>query len=186
MAAPSARPSPSRRPILIALAVALAATLAVIGVVAVSRSEQGGGDSIEKGKPAPDIAGTTLDGTPFRLADLRGRPVILNFWGPTCVPCRTEFPLLKSKLAAHAADGLVVVGILMADPPDLARTFIAEQGATWATVNDPGDAIRHAYRVVARPQSYFIDRDGILRSIQVGEVQDADFERQYGLISGGS
>jgi cytochrome c biogenesis protein CcmG/thiol:disulfide interchange protein DsbE len=186
VAAPSVRSSPSRRPILIALAVAAAATLAVIGVVAVSRSGQGGKDTIEKGKPAPEIAGTTLDGMPFRLADLRGRPVIVNFWGPTCVPCRTEFPLLKSKLAQHAADGLVVVGILMADPPDLARTFIAEQGATWATVDDPGGAIKQAYRVVARPQSYFIDRDGVLRSIQVGEVQDADFERQYGLISGGS
>ena len=184
MAAPSIRPSPSRRPILIALAVAAAVTLAVIGVVAVSRSGQDGGNTIEKGKPAPDIAGTTLDGTPFRLADMRGRPVIINFWDPTCVPCRTEFPLLKSKLAAHAADGLVVVGVLMTDPPELARTFIAQQGATWATVDDPGDAIRQAYRAVARPQSYFIDRQGILRSIQIGEVQDADFERQYGLISG--
>jgi cytochrome c biogenesis protein CcmG/thiol:disulfide interchange protein DsbE len=186
VAAPSIRPSPGRRPILIALAVAAAVTLAVLGVVAVSRSGQGGGDTIEKGKLAPDIAGTTLDGTPFRLADLRGRPVIINFWGPTCVPCRTEFPLLKSKLAAHGADGLVVIGVLTADPPDLARTFIAQQGAAWATVTDPGEAIRHAYRVVARPQTYFIDRAGILRSIQIGEVQDADFERQYGLISGRS
>ena len=72
----------------------------------------------------------------------------------------------------------------MADPPDAARTFIADQGATWDTVDDPNGAIRSAYRVVARPQSYFIDRDGILRSIQIGEVRDADFERQYGLIAG--
>jgi cytochrome c biogenesis protein CcmG/thiol:disulfide interchange protein DsbE len=180
------RPSPSRRPILLALALAVAATLAVVGVVAVTRPGQSGGPTIERGKPVPEITGTTLDGTPFRLADLRGKPVIINFWGPTCVPCRTEFPLLKSKLTAHAADGLVVVGILMADPPDLARTFIAEQGATWATVDDGAGVIRAAYRVAARPQSYFIDREGILRSIQIGEVRDADFERQYSLISGGS
>jgi cytochrome c biogenesis protein CcmG/thiol:disulfide interchange protein DsbE len=186
VAAPSLRPSPARRPILVALGVALAVTLAVAGVVALTRPAQDGASAIERGKPAPDIAGTTLDGTPFRLSDLRGRPVVVNFWGPTCVPCRTEFPLLKSKLAAHAADGLAVIGILMADPPDLARTFIAEQGATWATVDDPGGTIRQAYRVAARPQSYFIDRDGILRSIQVGEVNDADFERQFGRISGGS
>jgi hypothetical protein len=74
----------------------------------------------------------------------------------------------------------------MADPPDLARSFIAEQGATWATVDDPDGAIKGGYRVFFRPQSYFIDRDGILRSIQAGEVRDADFERQYALISGGS
>jgi cytochrome c biogenesis protein CcmG/thiol:disulfide interchange protein DsbE len=181
VAGPSVGPWPRRRPIILALVLAAAATVAVVGVVALTRP---GGSLI--GKPAPDIAGTTLDGTSLRLADLRGRPVVVNFWGPTCIPCRDEFPLLKSKLTDHAADGLVVVGVLMADPPDLARTFITEQGATWQTVDDPDGAIRQAYRVAARPQTYFIDRDGILRSIQIGEVRDADFERQYGLISGAS
>jgi cytochrome c biogenesis protein CcmG/thiol:disulfide interchange protein DsbE len=185
MGAASVNRSPDRRPILLALALAIAAALAVGLVVVVSRPSSGGG-AIERGKPAPDIVGTTLDGAPFRFADLRGRPVIVNFWGPTCVPCRDEFPLLKAKLTEHAADGLVVVGVLMADPPDLARTFIAEEGATWPTVDDPGGTIRNAYRVVARPQSYFIDRNGVLQSIQIGEVRDVDFERQYGLISGGS
>ena len=102
------------------------------------------------------------------------------------MPCRNEFPLFKAKLTQHAADGLVVVGILMADPPDQARTFIADEGATWATVTDPNGAIKGAYRVAVRPQSYFIDRAGILRSIQIGEVRDEDFERQFGLISGAS
>ena len=167
-----------------ALVLAVVVTLGVIGVVAVTRPPDT--SPIAKGQPAPDIVGTTLDGAPFRLADLRGRPVVVNFWGPTCVPCRDEFPLLKAKLATHAADGLVVVGVLMADPPDLARSFIAEQGAKWPTVDDPNGAIKGSYRVFFRPQSYFIDREGILRSIQAGEVLDADFERQYALISGSS
>lgn len=159
------------------------ATIVLVAVMLLTR--QGGGTGlIEKGRPAPEIAGTTLDGTPFRLADFRGRPVIVNFWGPTCVPCRTEVPLLKSKLEAHASDGLTVVGVLMDDPPEPARKFIADEGATWPTVDDPSGTIKQAYHVVARPQSYFIDRDGILRSIQIGEIRDEDFERQYGLIKG--
>jgi len=170
----------------VALAAALVATLAVIAIVALTKPPAVGSGLIEKGKPAPAISGTTLDGVPFDLGDLRGRPVVVNFWGPTCVPCRTEFPLLKAKLEEHADDGLAVVGVLMNDPPDPARAFVAEQGATWATVDDPAGAIKSAYRVVARPQSYFIDRSGILRSIQIGEVGDKDFERQYDLISGGS
>jgi cytochrome c biogenesis protein CcmG, thiol:disulfide interchange protein DsbE len=178
--------SPSRWPILVALAAAVLTTVAVIAIVALTRSPSSSTDTIAKGQPAPVIIGTTLDGEPFSLEDLRGRPVVVNFWGPTCVPCRTEFPLLKTKAEEHADDGLVVVGILMGDPPEPAREFIAEQGATWDTVEDPNSAIRSAYRVVARPQSYFIDRDGILRSIQIGEVRDADFERQYELIAGGS
>ena len=109
--------------------------------------------------------------------------MIVNFWGPSCVPCRDEFPLFKDKLAAHADTGLAIVGILMDDPAAPARDFIAQYGATWPTVDDPTGTIRDAYRVAARPQSYFIDRDGILRSIQVGQLTDAEFERQYALIS---
>jgi len=184
--AATAAPRFPRRPILLALAVAVAATVGVIGVVALTRAPGVDGGAIAVDQPAPAIVGTTLDGAAFDLAALHGHPVVVNFWGPTCIPCRTEFPLLKAKLAEHGADGLVVVGVLMADPPDLARPFVAEQGASWPTVIDPTGAIKGAYRVLARPQSYFIDRDGILRSIQIGEVQDADFERQFARIAGGS
>ena len=83
-----------RRPIVVALAAAVLATLAIVTIVALTRPSNGSAN-IEKGKPAPAIAGVTLDGEPFRLEDLRGRPVVVNFWGPNCVPCRTEFPLLK-------------------------------------------------------------------------------------------
>jgi cytochrome c biogenesis protein CcmG/thiol:disulfide interchange protein DsbE len=139
---------------------------------------------ITRGEAAPAIVGMTVDGAPLDLASLRGRPVIVNFWGPSCIPCRDEFPLFRAKLGQHATDGLAIVGVLMDDPPAPARDFIAEYGATWPTVDDPGKAIRTAYRVAARPQSYFIDRAGILRSIQVGQLTDAEFERHYALISG--
>jgi cytochrome c biogenesis protein CcmG, thiol:disulfide interchange protein DsbE len=179
---------PSRRPIVLGLGVAAVATALLIAFVTLTRpGADGGGDGlIERDRPAPAIAGTTLDGPTASLADLRGHPVIVNFWGPTCVPCRNEFPLFKTKLAEHADDGLVILGVLMADPPGPARSFVADEGATWETIIDPDGAIKGAYRVVARPQTYFIDRDGILRAIQIGEVRDVDFERQYALIAGGS
>jgi cytochrome c biogenesis protein CcmG, thiol:disulfide interchange protein DsbE len=176
----------SRRPILIALLIAVIATVAIIVLVQVVKPTTTGAGPIQKGSSAPEIAGTTLDGTPFRLEQLRGHPVVVNFWGPSCVPCRSEFPMLKAKLEQHAADGLVVVGVLTDDPADLARQFVADEGATWATVEDPNQTIKGNYRVVARPQSYFIDRDGVLRSIQIGEMGEADFERQFDQIKGGS
>jgi cytochrome c biogenesis protein CcmG, thiol:disulfide interchange protein DsbE len=168
-----------RRPIIIAVAVAALVTLLTVAAVKVAFPAPSG---IARGQVAPDITGTTLDGAPFRLADLRGHPVIVNFWGPSCVPCRSEFPLFKSKLAEHAADGLEIVGVLMYDTPTEARAFVAEFGATWPTVLDLDGRLRTAYQAVARPQTYFIDRGGVLRTIQIGEVVSADFERQYATI----
>jgi cytochrome c biogenesis protein CcmG/thiol:disulfide interchange protein DsbE len=174
--------TPARRPtgLLAALVGRLAIALALVAVVACGPATV----EIGKGRPVPNITGTTLDGQPFDLASLRGKPVLINFWGPTCVPCRTEFPLLAAKAIEHQADGLAIVGILTDDPVEPARTFAAENGGTWPTVIDPGAAIKAAYRVLGRPQTFFVDRSGILQSIPIGEVVDADFERQYAAIAG--
>lgn len=110
--------------------------------------------------------------------------MILNFWGPSCVPCREEFPLFSEALTRHAADGLAIVGVLYLDEPAGARAFVGEYGATWPTVVDPERAIARAYKVAARPQTYFVDREGILRSIQIGGLTEADLERQLAAISG--
>jgi cytochrome c biogenesis protein CcmG/thiol:disulfide interchange protein DsbE len=126
---------------------------------------------------------TTLTGAPFDLAEHAGRPVIVNFWGPSCVPCRDEFPLLIAKQAQYAPDGLLIVGVLTDDPPEPARRFMADYGATWPTVEDPDKSLKTAYRVAGRPQTYFIDGDGVIRSIQIGEIREVDFDRQYAKIA---
>jgi cytochrome c biogenesis protein CcmG/thiol:disulfide interchange protein DsbE len=125
------------------------------------------------GKPAPALAGTTLDGGAFDLAALKGSPVLVNFWASWCGPCREEFPLLEDAAKRHAAEGLVVVGALFKDDEDPARAFVAEQGASWPTVADPDRAIGAAWKVLAPPQTFFIDRDGVVRDVQVGQVRDA-------------
>src|SRR5262245_3167785 len=178
-----------RRPIILAVAVAVVTTLAVLVLVRVvplpgqSGGSDGSTDRIAVGQPVPTIAGTTLDGGTFDLAAYAGKPVLVNFWGPSCVPCREEFPLIEAKLAEHAADGLVVVGVLTDDPVEPAREFVSRYGGTWPTVVDPDKKIKGAYRVAARPQTYFVDRAGVLQSIQIGEMRDADFERQYARIA---
>jgi cytochrome c biogenesis protein CcmG/thiol:disulfide interchange protein DsbE len=154
----------------------------VVGLAVLSVVTQGPRATV--GEPAPPIVGSTLDDTPFDLAALRGRPVIVNFWGPSCVPCRTEVPLLQRKATEHAPEGLAVVGVLAVDPPAEAREFVADYGMTWPTVVDPDERIATTYRFAARPQTYFIDRQGVLRSIQVGELTEADFDRQYARIAG--
>jgi len=125
------------------------------------------------GKPAPPLVGTTLDGAPFDLAAHKGSPVLVNFWASWCGPCREEFPLLEDAAKRHAAEGLVVVGSLYKDDAAPARTFVAEQGATWPTVADPERAIGSAWKVLGPPQTFFVDGEGIIREVQVGQVRDA-------------
>ena len=147
-----------------------------------------GGDAAADGRaaldqPAPPITGTTLDGAPFDLGSLRGRPVVVNFWGPSCIPCRDEFPQFISELDAHGDDGLAIVGVLTDDPPEPARQFAAEYHATWPTVIDPDGAIKRAYRVVARPHTWFIDRTGVIRAMQIGgPMTDEEFARHFDKI----
>jgi cytochrome c biogenesis protein CcmG, thiol:disulfide interchange protein DsbE len=108
----------------------------------------------------------------------------VNFWYPTCVPCRAEFPLLVKELQAKAGDDFAVVGVLSKDKPEMARDFVSEMGATWPTVVDTDKAIAKRYLVLGWPQSYYIDRDGVVRGLQIGEIQDQDFQANYAKISG--
>ncbi len=169
-----------RRTILAALVVAGLTTAAFVWFV---RSGQGDASHAAVGAQAPAIVGSTLDGSAFDLSTLAGKPVVVNFWGPSCVPCRDEFPLLEAKLQQHAGDGLTIVGVLTDDPVEPARDFVTQYGADWPTIVDPDKAIKTAYRVAGRPQTYFVDRMGVIRSIQIGELTDAEFERQYARIA---
>lgn len=184
-ATPSADRRPPTRPLAILVGIAALTTVAVVAIVGLSRG--GGSDfgtGIGIGRPVPNIAGTTLDGQAFDLATLRGRPVIVNFWASWCVPCQQEMPLLARKAAVHADAGLAIVGVLSDDTVAEGLRFESTYGATWPSVFDESGAIKRAYNVVGRPQTYFVDRGGILRSIQVGELIEADFDRQYAAIAG--
>ena len=75
-----------------------------------------------------------------------------------------------------------MLGVLYKDDPTLAQRFLTDFEATWPTLPDAGGSIAEAYRVLAPPRTYFIDKDGIIRAIQVGQVRPEDFDTQYAKI----
>jgi cytochrome c biogenesis protein CcmG/thiol:disulfide interchange protein DsbE len=153
----------------------------VIGVVAfgLTRSSPVGA---RVGDQAPPLTGVTLDGRTMSLADLRGKPVVVNFWASWCVPCQAEFPLFRDALARHP--GMTILGVVFDDDPAAARRFAQTQRADWPSLEDPDGSRAIAYTVLAPPQTYFIDRNGTVRSRQIGQLTAADFERQYAAING--
>jgi cytochrome c biogenesis protein CcmG, thiol:disulfide interchange protein DsbE len=134
------------------------------------------------GAPAPDFALADLDGNPVLLAELRGRPVVVNFWASWCGPCVEEFPLLRDAAARHAGDGLAVVGIVYDDRSEAARDFMARQGATWPAAMDPGGRVAAAYGILGPPETFFIGRDGTIVARQFGQFSAASLEEKLAAI----
>lgn len=136
------------------------------------------------GDPAPNFVLADLDGNPLRLADLRGRPVIVNFWASWCGPCIDEFPLLVEASTAQRGEGLTVVGIVYRDHAGPARDFMTRMGAAWPTAMDPDESVATRYGVVGPPDTFFIDRGGVIRGRQIGQLSAADLERGLAQILG--
>ena len=160
----------------------VAALLALLTVNAV-----GPGAAVDTpivGRAAPAFDLETLDGGRLSLAELRGSPVVLNFWASWCIPCREEAPLLTAAARDYEAQGLRVVGIVYQDSSESARAFMDRYAQTYPGLLDPDGRIAIDYGVFGIPETFFIDRDGIVRSRQVGPVTEEGLDRQIREILG--
>lgn len=115
-----------------------------------------------KGKPAPAFTIKRLDREgQISLADYAGQPVVLNFWATWCGPCKMEQPVLD--WAANAYKGKAVfIGIVFEDTEEATRKFLAQTGAAYPQVYDPKSTVAVDYAVSGVPETYFINRQGII------------------------
>jgi cytochrome c biogenesis protein CcmG/thiol:disulfide interchange protein DsbE len=112
------------------------------------------------GRPAPQFA--ISDGThSVDLSNLRGRVVLLNLWASWCAPCVEELPSLLA--LQHEMPDIVVVAISMDEDPEAYHNFLARNHVDLLTIRDPSARINALYGTVQIPETYVIDRNGILR-----------------------
>jgi cytochrome oxidase Cu insertion factor (SCO1/SenC/PrrC family) len=129
------------------------------------------------GGPAPDFKLQRLNGGTLSLADLRGRPVVLNFFASWCPPCRSELPLLQRDAAAHP--GVTYLLVATRDDPAQAKALLARLGVSApAAAEDPEGTAADAYGAFGLPTTVFIRRDGtiaarVARQLDPGTL-DAD------------
>lgn len=117
------------------------------------------------GKVAPDF--TVSDGTTtVHLANYRGHVVLLNFWATWCMPCLEEMPSL---LALHHEDpGLVILAVSVDENPEAYTRYIARNHIDLITVRDPDESAAKLYKTDMWPETYVIDRNGVIRRKFVG------------------
>jgi cytochrome c-type biogenesis protein len=124
---------------------------------------------------APDVQFTQLDGAPFKLEDLRGRVVLLNFWATWCIPCRSEIPSLSAMQKDLDARGLSVIGVSYDDTADLIQQFQKDIPQSYQIVLG-GREVGSQLPASPLPTTYIIDRQGRIREKMIGERTREAFE----------
>ena len=124
---------------------------------------------------APDVQFTKLDGSAFRLKDLRGRVVVLNFWATWCIPCRSEIPSLSAMQKDLESQGLSIIGVSYDDTADLIQQFQKDIPQSYQIVLG-GREVGSELPASPLPTTYIIDRQGRIRDKLIGERSRAAFE----------
>ncbi len=124
------------------------------------------------GHPAPDFTVTDTSGKTFKLSALRGTPVVLNFWATWCPPCRAEWPELQAG-SERLAGQVAIVGLNQGETPDQVRTFAQQLGLTFQIPLDQNMDVSATYGVRSLPTTFFIDRSGVIRDMQIGPLAEA-------------
>jgi peroxiredoxin len=120
------------------------------------------------GMAAPEFELPDLEGDRHRLADFRGKVVVLNFWATWCPPCIDEMPSLEKLHRALAERGVAVVAISVDERFSDVPAFVGKLGLTFAVLYDEGKRVSRKYRTFKYPETYILDREGRLRSKVVG------------------
>jgi peroxiredoxin len=161
-----------------------AVVAAIAGALAVATSVTGGPKVIGPGAPAPDFAAKTVpdsgaESATTGLAAYRGRPVLLNIWATWCAPCRDEMPRIERLYQELGPQGLAVVAVSIDNPgmTDAIREFRKEMGLTFDVLHDESGRIRDDYQTTGVPETFLIDRAGVVRRRLIGASWTVDDQR---------
>ena len=120
------------------------------------------------GKPAPEFTLVDTKGKTWDLAELKGKVVFLNFWATWCPPCREEMPSMQTLYASMPADKFIMLAVLSNDDPAIAESLAAKIGATFPILVDPKNEAAQAYGLTGVPETFIIDKQGVLREKFIG------------------
>ena len=118
----------------------------------------------------PPLEGTDLNGKVWRLADLRGRPVLLNFWASWCEPCRAEMPSLQAVAEREGPQRLLVLAINFKESTPAVQRFVAQTQLMLPVLQDPLGTTARQWGIRIYPSTVLMGADGRVRGVVRGEL----------------
>jgi peroxiredoxin len=128
---------------------------------------------VKVGNTAPDLRLANLEGKEVSLSDLRGQPVLVNFWAVWCGFCRVELPEMQEVYEAYKDKGFVILAVDVQEEKPPVQDFVNELGLTFPVLLDTKGEVTRSYRVRGLPTSYFVDPNGVIVGVQVGPIDEA-------------
>lgn len=122
------------------------------------------------GKPAPDFVLKDTRGKTWRLSELRGKVVFVNFWATWCPPCRAEMPSMQELSQSLPPESFQMLAILSNDQAEIAEKFAGGIGFAAPILLDPENRAATAYGITGVPETYIVDKQGILREAVIGPL----------------
>lgn len=119
---------------------------------------------------APDFVLSDLAGQQVALSELRGKVVLVNIWATWCPPCRAELPMIEEAQRRYGERGFVVLAVNQAEERALVADFMREHGLSFPVLLDSDGAVSRLYATQALPSSFFIDRQGVIRTLYRGPL----------------
>jgi cytochrome c biogenesis protein CcmG/thiol:disulfide interchange protein DsbE len=123
----------------------------------------------------PQLRRALADGR-VALRELRGYPVVLNFWASWCVPCKKEASILAASARAHAGT-VAFLGIDVQDLSSDARRFLRRHGGSYVSVRDGAGSVYSAYGLTGVPETYYLDRRGRILAHSLGQLSREELEQ---------
>ncbi len=118
--------------------------------------------SVLENRAAPAFALKSLDGKSYDLAALKGKPVLINFWATWCEPCKLEHSHLQMAAQQLGSD-VQFLGVVYQDQPEKAVAYLQQHGSVIPQLVDPDARVSIDYGVAGVPETFFIDRKGVIR-----------------------